>query len=156
MKRYLIPLLIVLVPVSTVALWAWVPRTVPLEQCSDLYCRYADNEHLDMAFVQGFHVNDSVTVDVTMLQAADSIGWNTLEADFNIAILPPHIQKIIDEGHDFKSVRLTPKEHLGQPMDSTNALNNDVIGISRVYKNICIFHIQTLKQINDILENQFP
>lgn len=142
--------------VAVVAMGWLCPWLFPAGDEGNLYRRYEHSDHVEVTFLHNFRVNDSVAVDVTMISALDSTGWDTLVADFNITVLPPQIQKLIDEGKDFKTVRMTPREHLGQPRDSTNILNNYVIGISRVYKNVSIFHVQTLKQINDVLKNQFP
>lgn len=146
MKRILLPLLIVVVPVAATVLWAWWPRTVPSERLSDLYRRYEHNPHLTVAYIEDFPVNDTLTVAVTTLTATDDEGWDTLSADFNIPKLPEFMQEKIDAGKDIVSVRLTPKTAPGQPMDTTDLLKNNVIGISRKNHTISIFNTDTKEQ----------
>lgn len=146
MKRILLPLLIVVVPVAATVLWAWWPRTTPPERVSDLYRRYEHNPHLTVAYIEDFPVDDTLTVDVTTLTATDAAGWDTLTAAFYIPKLPEFMREKIDAGKDIISVRLTPKTAPGQPMDTTDLLKNNVIGISRKNHTISIFNTDTKEQ----------
>ena len=146
MKRILLPLLIVVVPVAATVLWAWWPRTTPPERVSDLYRRYEHTPHLTVAYIEDFPVNDTLIVDVTTLTATDDEGWDTLTADFNIPKLPEFMQGKINAGKDIVSIRLTPKTAPGQPMDTTDLLKNNVIGISRKNHTISIFNTDTKEQ----------
>ena len=146
MKRHLLPLVIVLVPLAATVLWAWTPRTVPPERVSDLYRRYEHNPHLTVAYIEDFPLNDTLTVDVTVLTAIDDEGWDALAGDFHIPPLPEFMQKKIDAGKDIVSIRLTPKIAPGQPMDTTDLLKNNVIGISRKNHTISIFNTDTEEQ----------
>lgn len=49
-----------------------------------LYHRYADREGLSVGEVDGFRLNDSVRVDVVMLQAGSQTEWQQLEEEFDI------------------------------------------------------------------------
>ena len=51
------------------------PRQLPLEECSQICRDFADNPHVSVAFIKDLPVNDTLAVDVTTLQALDSIGW---------------------------------------------------------------------------------
>ena len=146
MKRILLPLLIVVVPVAATVLWAWWPRTTPPERVSDLYRRYEHTPPLTVAYIEDFPVNDTLIVDVTTLTATDDEGWDTLTADFNIPKLPEFMQGKINAGKDIVSIRLTPKTAPGQPMDTTDLLKNNVIGISRKNHTISIFNTDTKEQ----------
>ena len=146
MKRILLPLLIVVVPVAATVLWAWWPRTTPPERVSDLYRRYEHNPHLTVAYIEDFPIDDTLTVDVTTLTATDAAGWDTLTAAFYIPKLPEFMREKIDAGKDIISVRLTPKTAPGQPMDTTDLLKNNVIGISRKNHTISIFNTDTKEQ----------
>ena len=155
MKRILLPLLIVVVPVAATVLWAWWPRTTPPERVSDLYRRYEHNPHLTVAYIEDFPINDTLTVDVTTISALDAAGWDTLTADFNIPRLPEFMQEKIDAGKDIVSVRLTPKTAPGQPMDTTDLLKNNVIGISRKNHTISIFNTDTEELQNAVANYNF-
>ena len=51
---------------------------------SDLYRRYEHADGISAAFVKDYRVNDTLTLDVTLLQATDSAGWQQLIEDFEI------------------------------------------------------------------------
>ena len=70
----------VLAALTAVAVAAAV--LVPRMGVSDLYRRYEGNPHLDVTYLRNFPVNDTLSVDVTLLQARDDEGWDTLRADY--------------------------------------------------------------------------
>ncbi|MBP5527709.1 MAG: hypothetical protein J6X79_04550 [Bacteroidales bacterium] len=49
-----------------------------------LYQKYAMRNDLTVAQVTGFHLNDSVKVDVVILVADDSVAWQGLKEEFDI------------------------------------------------------------------------
>lgn len=74
--------LLIVLGTLTVKLW---PRTVPFDQCSDVYKRYAKMDGVDATFIKDYKVNDSVFVDVTLLETKDTALWENLCKDFGIA-----------------------------------------------------------------------
>ena len=77
-KWSLIPLLITLVLLAGCSHEANEPEE------SLLYKRYACRPELAVAQVCGFSLNDSVQVDVVLLQAGDDESWQRLKEEFNI------------------------------------------------------------------------
>lgn len=61
-----------------------LPQVVPFSQCSDVYKRYADMDGVDATFIKDYKVNDSVCVNVTLLQANDLVSWNIIAKDLNV------------------------------------------------------------------------
>ena len=153
MRRNIIISLIVLLvaTVSVVLLKRHVP-TVPFEQCSELYQRYADTEGIEASFVQGYRLNDNVRVDVTLLQATDSAAWVGLMKDFAIPILPPEYNELVIKNGSV-SMRLFPKGHPERNMDTT-LLDNDYLIYYRKMQNICIFHIDEEAQISALTKHK--
>ena len=119
-------------------------------EVSDLYRHYRDNPHLSVTFLRNFPVNDTLTVDVTILAALDSTGWDTLKADFNIKPLPDIVQKEIDNGRDIITCFMVPKENPSLPMDTLNLLNNNPVGVSQLHRTISIFNTETEAQIDAV------
>ena len=74
MKRLL---LILLLPIAIVAC------TREAEELP-LYQQYAARQDLTTAQVTGFHVNDTVKVDVVILVADDTTAWRGLKEEFDI------------------------------------------------------------------------
>lgn len=127
---------IVLVALA-VRLW---PRTIPFDQCSDVYKRYAAVDGVDATFIKDYKVNDSVFVDVTLLEATDSAGWATLKKDFEVPDPSPDFQQFIDSGEDLIYVKLIPKTTASDTI--FNPYPNDVLAISHLKRTLTIFHIK--------------
>lgn len=123
--------------------WFFPPRAV-----SELYTKYAGTAGLNAAFVKDYRVNDTVFVDVTLLEATTDSAWEMLQTDFNIPIIPEEYRELV-AGNNSIDFRLAPKTDPRLPMDSV-AENNDAIVVSRNKQTVCVFHISSKKQINDI------
>ena len=156
MKRYwTIALTALTVFLVVVGVWKMWPRTVPLEECSGIYQRYHDNPHVAATFLKDFRVNDTVTVDVTLLEAKDDEGWEEMQKRFNIIPLPQEVVDILGEKAETEvEVWLAPKNNYHLPMDDI-LLNNDVLSVSRKKKQLCIFETVSEKQIDAISKHQF-
>ena len=141
MKRILLPLLIVVVPVAATVLWAWWPRTVPTERVSDLYRRYEHNPHLTVAYLEDFPVNDTVAVDVTTISAIDDEGWDTLCVDFEVPELPELILSVMGENEDF-ILSYKVSDDYKDVYKEIGICHDDVIAISYIKHIVSIFNTQ--------------
>jgi hypothetical protein len=81
-KRRVISVAVCLMVAALVLVVKYHPRTVPIEECSQIYRDYADNPHIAVAFIKDFPVNDTLRVDVTTLQATTDSAWCALLLDF--------------------------------------------------------------------------
>ena len=140
---------IVLVALA-VRLW---PRTIPFDQCSDLYKRYAAVDGVDATFIKDYKVNDSVFVDVTLLEATDSAGWATLKKDFEVPPPPPVAKKFIDNGEDLIGVKLIPKSTASDPI--LNSYPNDVLAISHLNRTLTVFHTKNEDEAHTVVHYNF-
>ncbi len=155
MRKFGISILAVLL-LALAAGWVFCcsSRTVPLEECSELYRHYADTEGIEATFVQGYRLNDSVRVDVTLLQATDSAAWVGLTEDvWPKDNYPSAEREIIMKMVDKTPVLIvgSPKGHLGHLPD-TNYLNNDLVAVCKEKRTVSIFHIECESQINAIMK----
>jgi hypothetical protein len=153
-KRRVISVAVCLVVAALVLVVKYHPRTVPVEECSQIYRDYADNPHIAVAFIKDIPVNDTLRVDVTTLQATDSLGWETLKNEFHIISLSDNIQRKIEQGIDRVSTRIVSKTDPTLPMDTSELLNNNVIAISRLHRTVSVFYIKAEAEIDAILYNQ--
>ena len=150
MRKFLLStLLVCLLAVGGAVLVKRCPRTVPLEETSELYRRYAGAEGLEVSFVQGYRLNDSVRVDVTLLQATDSTAWSILQDSLGYARLAPEDREYLMK-HKGIRMKLIPKGYLDQPMDSV-FLNNDLVAIDGTNRVIGIFNLTDSNQYNAII-----
>ncbi len=142
-KQFLLPAIIFLaIVLVALAVRLW-PRTVPFDQCSDLYKQYANVEGIDATFIKDYKVNDTVFVDVTLLETKDTALWDSLCKDFGIALFsmyPKEYREIMSIEHSFGQ----------QVIKDTIVLENDslykenLIIFSHINMSMCIFH-----KIND-------
>ena len=151
MKRILLPLLIVVVPVAATVLWAWWPRTTPPERVSDLYRRYEHNPHLTVAYIEDFPVDDTLTVDVTTLRALDDEGWDTLTADFNIPVLPDIVLSTMAGKENF-ILTFKASEDYREMYEQVGICRSDVIALSYIKHIVSIFRTESDSEQKAVLE----
>ncbi len=59
-------------------------HTVSLSQCDELYRKYVDNPGIRASFIKDFPVNDTLAVDVLLLEATSDSAWCALLSDFGM------------------------------------------------------------------------
>ena len=132
-----------------VRLW---PRTVPFDQCSDLYKQYANVDGIDATFIKNFKVNDTVFIDVTLLEAKNDSAWLTLQTNLSIPIIPEEYRELF-ENTDAIDYWLAPKGKYIPPMDSV-LLNNDAVAVSRKMHLVSVFHLTNETQADVIFSKK--
>lgn len=152
-KYFLLPavifLAIVLVALA-VRLW---PRTVPFDQCSDVYKKYAKMDGVDATFIKDYKVNDTVFVDVTLLEVTDTNVWEVLCKDFDIVsfkLYPEEYRKKMTSSNSY-SVRVI-RDTIKDGKDIYYM--RDVIIYSHPNRTMCIFNGLNEKQYDAIIENK--
>lgn len=137
-KSWPITILVCLLILGGGALILGWPRTVPFEQCSEIYQKYANEEDIKASFIKDFKVNDTVFVDVTLLEAIDSTGWDILKKDFEVDSLPPELQQLVDNGEDLVFTKSRPKSEIDK-----SDFPNDLLAISHMIHTVTVFHINS-------------
>ena len=117
-------------------------RVFPSGEVSDLYLRYENVEGVEASFVKNYKVNDTIALDVTLLEATDSAGWARLKEDFGIIDdndRPPEEQEVLSPyySHIFISMA-SPDKYYKAP--DTNRCNNDLVTHIQSEKKVCVFH----------------
>ena len=115
----------------------------PSREVSELYTNYEKVEDIDVSFIKDFQVNDTIAVDVTLLEATNSAGWKQLTEDFDIIEaedLPPDERDIFNAlyGNSISMKRAMPGKYNQIP--DTNLWNDDVIACELSEKRITVFH----------------
>lgn len=109
----------------------------PSSEVSELYTKYANTEGVEASFVKDFRINDTVFVDVTMLEAEDSVAWALLCKDFEVPILSLKSQRLIQSGVDLICSGTIPKS---ESEVSTNTYMYNVLAISYLSHTLTVFH----------------
>lgn len=152
MKRsWLITILICMLLLGGGGAVLFLPQVVPFDQCSDVYKKYAGMDGVDATFIRDYKVNDTVFVDVTLLEAKDTTAWEELCKDFDIASItqfPVEFRESLTASNSY-SLRVIK--------DSTDTdcgveYSRNVIIFSYPKMSMCIFHNMNYKQYNAIVD----
>ena len=145
--------ILLLVELAAITLWKRWYWFFPSNFVSEAYSKYAGTEGINAAFFKDYHINDTVTVDVTLLEATDSNGWNLLSEDFKISRLDSVTQKIIDNGKDLIFSKRLNKNNLSEQIDDTNAVI--IRTVSYINKAVSIFHTSNEMERQAVLYYNF-
>lgn len=139
LKFWLAVLMLLSIALFTITIVVHWHRVFPSADVNKLYIRYENVEGVNVSYVKKFKVNDTVIVDVTILEATDSVAWATLKNDFATSEPSPATQEDIDSGKDIIYVKLIPKSI---STDSTaDSYPIDVLAISHLNRTLTIFHV---------------
>lgn len=127
-------------------------RFVSPYEVSEIYSRYAGHEGIEVSFVKGLRINDSVRVDVTLLEATDDSAWAALIQDFGMQPPPPEVTRLA--GADIIEARSMPKGCYSCPHDP-DPLKNDEVSFAWARHQISIFHVTSIDQVMAIRFYQY-
>ena len=82
--RWGVSLLLCLLAATLPAAIVYRCHTVSLSQCDELYRKYVDNPGIRASFIKDFPVNDTLAVDVLLLEATSDSAWCALLLDFGM------------------------------------------------------------------------
>ena len=140
-KSYMIvAVLLLLIAAAVPPLVIWWHHIFPTKEVSELYSRYENVDGVEASFVKDFRVNDTLFVDVTVLEATTDSAWQQLLDDFNIYIMTPEeIALYGDAQYTNISATMRPcYDYKGTP--DTNKSLNDVVSVYHPRHQICVFH----------------
>lgn len=119
---------------------------------SELYSKYSGTPGIDASFIKNFRVNDTVFVDVTLLEISDSSEWETVCKDLgmvSINLFPEKTKKNIFKPHSFIFFYL-PSESAFFP--DTCAQSKDMVFYSYYDRVVSVFHTQNEGQRDAIMD----
>ncbi|MCR4828745.1 MAG: hypothetical protein K5864_04705 [Bacteroidales bacterium] len=144
---------ILLAEVAAITLWCQRRDRVPADEASVAYTRYAGRDDMNVVFFKDFHLNDSIFVDVTLLQSLDSASWATLVYDFHLDYLHPF--EPFDTLNERVGIKYAPRGDYRAKMDTANKFNNDLIAISINRRSVMVFRIENKQQDDAIYRYTF-
>lgn len=152
-KRFwLIVAILVLVEAAILCLALQWKYIFPSKDVSDLYTRYENVDGVEASFIKDYKVNDTVFVDVTLLEAQTDSAWTMLQTDFNVPIIPEEYRELVASSNSV-DFWLASKDN---PKDRTDTIksHNDIIVMSRQMLTICICHIENKHQAIAIMNKE--
>lgn len=135
--------LLILGSAAAVILW-------PRSDDAALSRHYNHIPGIKATYFKDYPINDTLTINVTLLQALDSTAWSTLRNDFNIAELDPALQQLIDSGLDPLFTCRVNKDDYTQSVDST-CPNSQLLAFSYKSQTVTLFHVTNKEEIHAVL-----
>ena len=143
-RRTLITLLLFVIAIGGALAWKYWPRTVPWEECSELYRHYAHADGIQAAYLHNYKVNDTLTIDATLLEATDSISWSSLKNNFKINNPSDQGKQAMARGED--------NLEIGKLDIDNDLYKYDICVASHRDRYIAIFHTSDQSQKDIIME----
>ena len=149
MKKWILAfLLLTLLGVAAVAAWRYA---LPERHVSDLYRRYHNADGIAASYIHNFPVNDTLTLDVTLLEATTDSAWQALCADFAIIDIVEAIEQA--NPHIVFSRQVSRYDYskvvLGDAPDA------ECLAISCDSRTFAIFHTRNAAEMHAVLYHNF-
>ena len=153
-RMWLLTLALSLLAVLAAVAWRCWPRTVPLSQCSEVYQRYHDIPGIQASFIKNKQINDTLRLDMTILEAEDSLAFANLLKSMSKS--DEYITDILSlGGNTDKCYSGTFRRgELGSLGDSDDA-NNEVRSVFPVRMTVAIFHTRTAEELKAVLQKSY-
>ncbi len=126
-----------------VAVWRY---TAPQRHVSDLYLRYENADGIAASYIHNYHVNDTIRIDVTLLEATTDSAWQALCTDFALSDIVEELKEVAPSAvfsrqvsrHDYSQVVLG---------DSPDA---EILAISCDSKTFAVFHTRNAAEMHAV------
>lgn len=134
---------------GTMAVIKYWPRIKPDKEVSELYSRLAQRGDLTVSFIKAFHIGD-ITVDVTVVTAKDSAGWERLQEEVNVP------QPIIDDHREemrkgnYPVVIYYCEKNRPETRTTTKSESFDYVFLSSRDMTLYAFDVKSLEQAKAI------
>ena len=151
-RRYwILPMAVGLVAALLTVIVIRAPRTVPLAETSEVYRQYRHLPGVRAAFIRQMPINDTLRLDMTLLEAKDSAAFADLLK--KLAYTDDSINDIMTTEGDENSryTRSYRKNHPEMPKDKEDKSNNDVMGLFYKQYAVAFFHTRCEEDVNILL-----
>lgn len=129
--------------------------TLAVQGQTELYKRYASQPGVKVASVNGFAIDSTARVDVTVLEAQDDEGWEWMKKEFFIGDLSPEQQASLNEGYDAvlfaRRSRANPRENAPIRNEEIDIAGSCYIGISYLNQAVYIFCADSEEQYDAVV-----
>ena len=147
MKKNTLLTILMLLAVG-VAVWRY---TAPQRQVSDLYRRYENANGIAASYIHNYHVNDTIRIDVTLLEATTDSAWQALCTDFALSDIVETIEDL-DPSAVFS--RQVSRHDYAQVVrgDSPDA---EILAISCDNKTFAVFHAHNAAERHAVFHHNY-
>ena len=126
-----------------VAVWRY---TAPQRHVSDLYLRYENADGVAASYIHNFPVNDTLTLDVTLLEATTDSAWQALCTDFALSDIVEELKEVAPSAVFSRQVN---RHNYAQVVlgDSPDA---EILAISCDSKTFAVFHTRNAAEMHAV------
>ena len=134
--------------------WYWF---FPTHAVSEYYTRYAGAEGINAAFVKDYRVNDTLLLDVTVLEVTDSAVWEQVCDDLHL-LTTEYIMTQVPE--EYRDMYFEPGGYESRIERDTIVENGKPRRVQTVFiyyrfeKTVCIFDSVTDEQYDAIMDKE--
>lgn len=151
MKKNTLLTILMLLAVGAAVGTVFCRHILPRWQVSDLYRRYEHADGIAASYIHNFPVNDTLTLDVTLLEATTDSAWQALCADFAISDIVETIEDI--DPHAIFSRQVNRHDYAQIVRgDSPDA---EILAISCDSKTFSIFHTRNAAERHAVFHHNF-
>ena len=118
----------------------------------EVYDRYVGRDDIDIVYVHDYLIDSVNTMDVILIRAKDSAGWEWMKEEFNIMPLSDLDKERLNRKIDVFQIFMANKNDPTQPMDP-NIINDCLVKVSFLRKEMGIFYYSTTEQWNILYFN---
>lgn len=143
-----------LIELAVLTLWKRPYWFFPQGEVSEYYTRYAGAHGINAAFVKDYRVNDTLRLDVTVLEVTDSAVWEQVCGELRLLTnewimtnVPEEVRDVYFEPGGFESFVLRDTLDVGGKPTPLQT----VFIYQRLDRTICIFHRVTEEQYDAIM-----
>ena len=109
---------------------------------SEEYRHYAKMEGIKAYYFKDFQINDTLSINATLLEAEDSSTWQLLLSDFEILEIPPRILQKVQTGEDVVLTKYIINSDTTLSVQTDNKFEA-VVAVSLLTHTLTVFHITT-------------
>ena len=150
MKKWILAfLLLTILGVAAVAAWRYL---LPERHVSDLYRCYEHADGIAASYIHNYPVNDTLSLDVTLLEATTDSSWQVLCADFAISRV---VEEMVQINPDLVFCRQVSRHDYTQVIYGDHP-NAELLTISCSSKTLAIFHTCNKNDIRAVFCYTWP
>lgn len=124
----------------------------PSREVSEIYTRYADVEGIEVSYIKDYRVNDSVFVDVTVLEATTDSAWAVLKDDYKLPVLPKEYERLAEAMSIdvWRAPRSNP-----YALIKKRSPDDYIVAVSRPKRTVYVFDTQNDIESNAVKINKY-
>lgn len=130
------------------------PRTVPIEECSPVYRKFADMPGIEVSYVKDYRINDSTFVDVTLIHATTDSAWVCLCEEFIPKELPDIVKQNAINHENMVHYSYVSKDDYHIRVTKTHSNDYDFFVMNTKEASVSLFHIENSEQVAAIMDSE--